>query len=143
MTNRRRPRAAETTGGSDEREARYLSVPLRHFGLVEETRQLRAEQEYVEGDRNARTLAKAGAFRMVLVVFRSGARFDELDQRGSVALQVLEGRVAVHVDQDAIEIGTGDIAVVAPDHPWTAIALIDGVLLIHLAWPPEPGSITD
>jgi quercetin dioxygenase-like cupin family protein len=137
--NRRR-RATETTGGSDEREARFLSVPLLHFELAEETARLRAEQEYAVGDRNARTLAKVGAFRLVLVAFRSGAEFDELDQRGSVALQVLEGRVAVRVEGETVEIGVAEIAVVAPEHPWTAIALADGVLLIHLAWPPEPGS---
>lgn len=138
----RRQRATETTGGSDEREARFLSVPLLHIALTEEIARLRAEQEYAEGDRNARTLAKVGAFRLVLVAFRSGATFDEGDQRGSVALQVLEGRVAVRVDEEAIEIGEAEVAVVAPEHPWTAVALADGVLLIHLAWPPQPGSTT-
>jgi len=138
----RRRRATETTGGSDEREARFLSVPLAHFELVDESARLRAEQEFAEGDRNGRTLAKVGAFRLVLVAFRSGARFDERDQRGSVALQVLEGRVAVSVDGETVEIGVAEIAVVAPDYPWTAVALADGVLLIHLAWPPEPGSTT-
>lgn len=138
----RRRRATETTGGSDEREARFLSVPLLHFELTEEIARLRAEQEYAEGDRNARTLAKVGAFRLVLVAFRSGATFDEGDQRGSVALQVLEGRVAVRVGEEAIEIGEAEVAVVAPEHPWTAVAHADGVLLIHLAWPPEPGSTT-
>jgi quercetin dioxygenase-like cupin family protein len=138
----RRRRATETTGGSDEREARFLSVPLAHFELVDESARLRAEQEFAEGDRNGRTLAKVGAFRLVLVAFRSGARFDERDQRGSVALQVLEGRVAVSVDGETVEIGVAEIAVVAPDYPWTAVALADGVLLIHLAWPPEPGSAT-
>ncbi len=139
----RRPRATETTGGSDEREARFLSVPLSHFELVEESARLRAEQEYADGDRNGRTLAKIGAFRLVLVAFRSGAKFDERDQRGSVALQVLEGRVAVRVENaETVEIGVAEIAVVAPGYPWTAVALADGVLLIHLAWPPEPGSTT-
>lgn len=138
----RRQRATETTGGSDEREARFLSVPLLHIALTEEIARLRAEQEYAEGDRNARALAKVGAFRLVLVAFRSGATFDEGDQRGSVALQVLEGRVAVRVDEQAIEIGEAEVAVVAPEHPWTAVALADGVLLIHLAWPPQPGSTT-
>ena len=138
----RRRRATETTGGSDEREARFLSVPLSHFDLADESARLRAEQEYAAGDRNGRTLAKVGAFRLVLVAFRSGAMFDERDQRGSVALQVLEGRVAVRVDAETVEIGVAEIAVVAPEHPWTAVALADGVLLIHLAWPPEPGSAT-
>lgn len=139
--DRRSPRAADTTGGSDEREGRSLNVPLRLFELREEAERLRAEQAYVDGDRNARTLAKVGAFRTVLVVVRSGARFDERDQRGSLAIQVLEGRVSLRVDDDIVEIGEGAIAVVAADHPWAAVALLDGLVLLHLAWPPEPGSI--
>jgi quercetin dioxygenase-like cupin family protein len=136
----RRKRATETTGGSDERAARPLSVPLSRFELGAEIARLRAEQEYAEGDRNGRTLAKVGAFRLVLVAFRTGARFDEQDQRGSVALQALEGRFAVRVDAETVEIGVAEIAVVAPDQPWTAVALADGVMLIHLAWPPEPAT---
>lgn len=137
----RRPHRFSTTGGSDERGARSLNAPLLRFELAEEAARLRAESAFLEGDRNARTLAKAGAFRLVLVVFRAGAIFDENDQRGSVALQVLDGRVDVRVGEDAIEISAGDVAVVSPEHPWTAIAKADGVLMFHLAWPPEPGSV--
>ena len=36
----------------------------------DESARLRAEQEYADGDRNGRTLAKVGAFRLVLVAFR-------------------------------------------------------------------------
>jgi quercetin dioxygenase-like cupin family protein len=135
-----RPRRSTTTGGSDEREARSLSAPLLRFELHEEAARLRVESPYLEGDRNARTLVKVGAFRLVLVAFRRDAVFDENDQRGSVALQVLEGRVEVRVGDDEVGIGAGEVAVVSPQHPWTAIAVADGLLLVHLAWPPEPGS---
>ena len=137
-----RAQAVGTTRGGDEREARSLSAPLLRFELVEEVARLRAETPYAEGDRNARTLAKVGAFRLVLVAFRSGAVFDENDQRGTVALQVIEGRVALRVNEETVEIGEAEVAVVAPEHPWTAVALADGILLVHLAWPPEPGSAT-
>jgi quercetin dioxygenase-like cupin family protein len=138
---RRRPRRSTTTGGSDEREARSLSAPLLRFELAEEAARLRAESPYLEGDRNARTLVKAGAFRLVLVAFRVGATFDENDQRGSVALQVLDGRVDLSVGDITMEINSGEVAVVSPEHPWTAAAVADGLLLFHLAWPPKPGSI--
>lgn len=130
-----------TTGGSDERIARSLSAPLLRFDLAEEAARLRAESPFLEGERNARTLAKAGTFRLVLVVFRAGAIFDENDQRGSVALQVLDGRVDVRVGEDTIEIGAGDVAVVSPEHPWSAIAMADGLLMFHVAWPTEPASV--
>lgn len=136
----RRPDMSTTTGGSDEREARALTGPLLRFTLAEEAARLRTETSFRESDRNARTLTKAGAFRLVLVVFRAGATFDENDQRGSVALQVLDGRVDVRVEEDATQIGAGEIAVVSPEHPWKALAVTDGLLLLHLAWPPDPGS---
>ena len=83
----RRAHRSTTTGGSDEREARALSGPLLRFELAQEAARLRAETSFLDSDRNARTLTKAGAFRLVLVVFRAGAAFDENDQRGSVALR--------------------------------------------------------
>jgi quercetin dioxygenase-like cupin family protein len=135
-----RPRSPSTTGGSDEREARPLTEPLMRFDLAGEAARLRAESAYVEGDRNARTLAKAGYFRMVLVAFRAGATFDENDQRGTVALQLLEGRLTVCVGQERIELAAGEVAVVTAEHPWIAVAAVDGLLLIGLSWPPEAGS---
>ena len=139
----RRPHRLTTTGGSDERKGRSLIAPLLRFDVAKEAARLRAELEYVDGDRNAKTLFKAGAFRLVLLAFRVGANFDENDQRGSLALHVLEGRVALRVGEEAIEIGAGEVAVVSPDHPWTALALVDGLLMIHLTWPPVPGSVGD
>jgi quercetin dioxygenase-like cupin family protein len=130
-----------TTGGSDERDARSLIAPLFGFRLEEEAARLRAESAYIDGDRNARTLVKAGAFRLVLLTFRTGAAFDENDQRGTLALQVLEGRLALRVGQDGIEVGEGEVAVVPAEHPWAAVAITDGLLLVHLSWPPEPGSV--
>ena len=136
----KRARRLTTTGGSDEREARSLVGPLG-FKLAEEALRLRAESAYIDGDRNARTLVKAGAFRLVLLAFRAGAAFDEMDQRGTLALHVLEGRLALRVGQDGIEIGEGEVAVVPAQYAWAAVARSDGLLLVHLAWPPEPGSV--
>lgn len=137
----KRPHRLTTTGGSDEREARSLVAPLLGFNLAEEASRLRAESAYVDGDRNARTLVKTGAFRLVLLAFRSGAAFDEHDQRGTLALQVLEGRLAIRVGLDGMEVGEGEVAVVPAEHPWAAVAMTDGLLLVHLSWPPEPGSV--
>jgi quercetin dioxygenase-like cupin family protein len=138
---RRRPNRLTTTGGSDERQGRSLIAPLARFDVAEEAARLRGEVEYLEGDRNAKTLVKAGAFRLVLVAFRKGAEFDENDQLGTLALQSIEGRVALRVGQEGMEIVEGQVAVVPAGHPWTALAATDGLLLIHLSWPPEPGSV--
>jgi quercetin dioxygenase-like cupin family protein len=92
-------------------------------------------------EREPRSLVKVGAFRLVLVALRSGAAFTESDQRGTVALQVLQGRVVLSVAEESVEVGQAEVAVVAPGQPWTAVAVADGLLLLHLAWPPEPASV--
>lgn len=129
-----------TTRGGDEREPRTLSAPLLHFALSVESAGLRAERQWVEGDRNARTLTKVDWFRLVLVALRAGASFDEADQNGSIALQVLEGRVTVRVGDETTDVGEQEVAVVAPGYRWTAVGVDDSIILLHLAWPPVPGS---
>jgi len=140
MTNQ--PMEVGKTRGGEERESRSLSAPLLRFDLSEEATRLRGERPYADGDRNARTLAKVDWFRLTLVGLRSGATFSEADQRGSVALQVLEGRIKVEVGDEAAETGEAEVAVVGPGHPWVAIAMAESLLLVHLAWPPEPASAT-
>jgi len=129
-----------TTHGGEERDARHLSAPLMRFALATEAERLRGERQYAEGDRNAATLAKIGWFRLTLVALQDGATFSETDQRGSVALQTLEGRVTVRAADQTAEIGRGELAVVAPGQPWEAVATAESLLLVHLAWPPEPAS---
>ncbi|HET9851730.1 MAG TPA: hypothetical protein VFP56_04405 [Candidatus Limnocylindrales bacterium] len=118
-----------------------MSAPLLRFELAEEAARLRAESEFLEGDRNARTLTKARSFRVVLVAFRAGAMFDENDQRGSVALHLLDGRLSMRVGGAGIELGPGELAVVSAEQPWVARAMTDGLVLLHVAWPPEAASV--
>lgn len=129
-----------TTRGGDEREPRPMSAPILRFELSIEGALLRAERPYIEGDRNARTLTKVDWFRLVLVTLRAGASLDEADQHGSVALQVLEGRLTVRVGDENTNVGEREVVVVAPGYRWTAVAVDDSLVLLHLAWPPVPGS---
>lgn len=48
----------------------------------------------------------------------------------------------MEVDDETAEIGEAEVAVVAPGQPWEAAAAADSVLVVHLAWPPEPASAT-
>lgn len=78
--------------------------------------------------------------RPVVFSLRAGASLDEADQHGSIALQVLDGRVTVRVGEGTIHVGVGEVSVVAPGYPCTVVAVDDSLLLLHLAWPPVPGS---
>ena len=89
-----------------------LIGPLLGFNLAEEASRLRAESAYVDGDRNARTLVKAGGF------------FDWFSSRSVLARPSMrttnearwpsrssEGRLALRVAADGIEVGDGEVAV--------------------------------
>ncbi len=41
---------------------------------------------------------------------------------------------------EMVELGEREVSVVAPGYPWTALTVDDSLLLLHLAWPPAPGS---
>ncbi|HEX5466100.1 MAG TPA: hypothetical protein VFW92_05420 [Candidatus Limnocylindrales bacterium] len=139
------------THGSPERAARQLDAPLLQLDLAAETASLRTERAFVEGDRNARTLAKSSWFRLTLVALRPGASFEEADQRGLVAIQVLEGglTLALSGGDDAVgpdgaaerpvALSVGHVAVVGPGQPWQARSMGETIVLIQLSWPPEPG----
>ncbi|HEU4571576.1 MAG TPA: hypothetical protein VFR93_02735 [Candidatus Limnocylindrales bacterium] len=116
-----------------------LAGPLLTFDLAAEFAHLRAEPPYAEHRRNAKTLVKSDAFRIVAVALRAGVRFDEDDPRGHVGLVVHEGAVTVHVEAgDASRnerLGTGGLGAIEPGNRWWAEADEDSLLLLHLGWP--------
>ncbi len=48
--------------------------------------------------------------------------------------------MTVRVGDETLSIGEREVSVVAPGYPWEAVAVDDSLLLLHLAWPPLPGS---
>lgn len=112
-----------------------LAAPLLCFDFAEELEGLKAERPYREQDRNAKTLVKSKAFRLVLVALKVGARFEEDDPRGYVSLLVRQGHVSLHVGDESTEVGTGQIAAIATGHRWWAIATEESVVVLHFSWP--------
>lgn len=134
----REQRPVEHHSGSGDgamREAHVLAAPLQCFDFADETDGLRRERPYQEHDRNAKTLVKSDAFRMVLVVLKAGARFDEEDQRGHVSMLVREGGVSLAVGDERTKVGPGQIAAISTGHAWSAVADQDSVVVLHFSWP--------
>ncbi len=125
------------TSSRPERETHVITAPLLTFDLAAELERLRRERPYVDGDRNGKTLVKEGRHRVVLVVLKAGARFDEDDPRGYVTLDVREGRLSVAVDDGETELGAGKVAVLGHGQRWSGKALEDSALLMNFSWPPE------
>ncbi|HEX9045322.1 MAG TPA: hypothetical protein VF802_09875, partial [Candidatus Limnocylindrales bacterium] len=74
-------------------------------------------------------------FRVVLVVLKAGAAFDEDDPRGHVSMLVREGELSLEVGPDRATVGPGQIAAIDQGHPWRARAERDSVAILHFSWP--------
>ena len=104
---------------------------------------LLTEPEWTAGDRNSRTLFKADSLRVVLTALRSGARLTNEDPDESVAIQPLQGELAVTVGAQEIPVRAGQLVCVAEGEPWEVRASTDSLLMLGVARPPNPASVDD
>jgi quercetin dioxygenase-like cupin family protein len=123
----------ETTGGP-LRGPQHLQGPLLSFDLAAEVGQLRAELTYLEGDRNANTLLKAPAARVVLFALRRGAQLQEHQTAGWVIVQTIAGRIRLRALGQGIELPAGHLLTLEPNAAHDVEALEDSVMLLTLAW---------
>lgn len=130
-----------STSGTGERESRPLMEGLMTFALHDEIAALKAEAQWLEGDRNARTLAKDIDFRALLSVMRPGASMDEHDGDARASIQLIEGGAQLTVDGENADLGAGQLAVVDAGRPWLLSAATDCAVLITLAWPREKAGV--
>jgi quercetin dioxygenase-like cupin family protein len=93
-----------------ERTPHTVSGPVLVFRLDDEIGRLRRERSRT-GDRNAITLEKEGALRLVVVVLARGATMAEHATPGPATVHVLAGRVRIDAPDDVWRCAAGDIVV--------------------------------
>jgi quercetin dioxygenase-like cupin family protein len=107
QTNAARP--DYQTSGSSQRPPQRLDLPSQSFDLADVCEQLRQEESYLGGDRNARTLVIASGLRVVVTVMRSGARLTEHKAPGGISVQTLAGRIALRAMGETIDLPAGSV----------------------------------
>jgi quercetin dioxygenase-like cupin family protein len=120
-----------------------LTATVSELELAREIEQLRAEPAWQEFDRNAKTLVKNPELRIVLMTLKPGARLDEHVAAGAISIQVLSGRVRVHLPSESVELPAGELVAVAPAIRHDLEALESSAVLLTIAQPgtesrPEP-----
>lgn len=129
------------TSGSEAREARPLMEPLMVFSIDDELQRLREEEQWQEGERNSRMLAKDVDFRVLLTTLRDGATLDEQDGDARVSLHVLSGRAVLELAGSEAELESAEVAVVDAGQRWTLRSVGECALLLTLAWPKEKAGV--
>ncbi len=121
----------ETTG-SPQRPAQRLRGRVLVFDLHDEASRLRHEPAWQRGERNAITLAKEPDLRVVLTALKHGARVQEHQVGTQFTLQVLEGRLQVHLPSETIDLAAGQVLVVEAGVPHDVEALEESVFLLTI-----------
>lgn len=124
-----------STSGSDDRRGRPMIEPLMLFDVAAEIDRLRGEEQWADGDRNSKMLAKDVDFRVLLSVLKVGARLTEQDGDARVSIHVLDGNARVDVGQGEEKLSPGSLAVIDAGRPWALTASGDCAVLLTFAWP--------
>ena len=99
---------------------------------------LLTEPQWTDGDRNSQTLFKADTLRIVLTALRAGAVMQNEDPDESVAVQPLQGEIAVRVGSQDIPARNGELVCVGGGDPWEVRASADSLFLLTVGRPPKP-----
>lgn len=112
--------------------SRVLTGPNLSFDLQAQVDELRKDETYPRTGRVGRTLVKAGALRLTLVVLAEGVEVGTHHAETPMTLQPLDGRLHYRVGGEAFEIGAGEVLFFGPGHAQDIRALEDTALLLTI-----------
>ena len=115
------------------RPDRPAEMPLLHLQLSEQLERLRHEPTWRTSGRNAITLAKEPALRVVLMLLGKGTRISEHQAAGPLTFHVLSGSVTFRAGDRAQALGPGELIVLESAIAHEVKALEESAFLLTLA----------
>jgi quercetin dioxygenase-like cupin family protein len=115
------------------RPDRPVEMPLLHLPLREHLERLRQEPTWGTSGRNAITLAKEPALRVVLMLLGRGTRIAEHRAAGPLTFHVLSGSVTFRAGARVESLGPGELIVLESTVPHEVEALEESACLLTLA----------
>lgn len=107
--------------------------PMAVFDLAVSLAQLRAEETWRTGDRNASTLFKGEGLRLVLVAMRDNTRIPSHRAACPLSLHVVEGSVRFNADVQSVTLKPGQVMTLGPGIRHDIEALETSAFLLTLA----------
>lgn len=113
--------------GRRELDASMITMDL--FLLIA---QIKEEESYKNGDRNAITIFKSDGMRIVLIALHEGAEMKTHKAPGIISVQVLEGHIIFTTAQETTERTAGQMLALHAEIPHSVIAKTESVFLLTL-----------
>ena len=127
-------RSAATKKSAYSRSHR-LSGKKLEFLLKAEDEALRERAASASSGRAAKTLAKEGRLRALLIALKRGAVLKQHHTDGPVSIQCLRGNVAITVDDASTELTSGGLLILDAKVQHEVKAIRDASLLITMSFP--------
>ena len=114
---------------------RLLHAQLLSFEVKAYMKKLKKQVQWRNGDRNAMTLVKSSALRIVLVGLRKGATMREHQVEGPITLFVLEGSIRFVVGAKKCKLLSNSLMTLDKTIPHDVEAVRDSVFLLTIVQP--------
>jgi quercetin dioxygenase-like cupin family protein len=112
---------------------RQLDGAWLSFDLPMVLQQIKAEETWHSGSRNAMTLVKSRGQRIVLIAMHGETDIPMHRADGQLSLQMLEGSLRVHTDEQAVTLGIGELLALHAEIPHAIKAIGESAFLLTLS----------
>jgi quercetin dioxygenase-like cupin family protein len=126
-------------------EQRNLDGALWTFDIPTLLTQIKSEDAWQKGKRNATTLLEGHGLRVVLIAMHSGTLIKQHQTINPISLQVIEGRIKFNTHTNSVTLTKGQLLTLHPEIPHDLEALEESAFLLTLAThqsDPEENSIS-
>ncbi len=137
MTTVPQQQTDEHAASPDKHEAMTarLTAPLLMFDFEAEIKQLQTEELWLKNGRISKTLVKHADFRILLILMKAGTLMQEHKTDARLSLQTLSGRLLIKLDEQTVELPTGNLLVLEKAISHDVNALEESAFLLSISWP--------
>ncbi|RYD52201.1 MAG: hypothetical protein EOP52_08500 [Sphingobacteriales bacterium] len=112
--------------------SRPLDADTIYISLNDRLAQLKSEPAWQDRDRTAITLVHHPRLRVVLLTLHKDALMETHTADGPVTIQVLEGRLAIGMNEQSYELQPGEVLVIDDQIPHSVQALDEAAFLLTM-----------
>jgi len=114
----------------------FLAGAALKFNLEDELRELRSRESWQRNSgRSSKTLAKYPDLHIVLILMKSNTRMNEHHVDGRTSIQLLRGKLRVHLPRESVEIHAGHLLALEYGILHHVEALEESAFVITISWP--------
>ena len=112
---------------------RIIDAAIVEIDLNQYITQLKSEQAWLNSQRNAITLFKTDAMRILMIGLHAGGSLPEHKAEGIISVQVLKGHIRFIVGEDEKKLVEGHMLTLHEKIPHTIVAVEESVFLLTMA----------